>query len=85
MYDQLNDYFDKILSKYQCRYRKWFGTQHCLLSIIENQRKRLDSECVSVSLLPDLSKAFDCLSHDSLIAKSHGYVIKEGHLNFLFS
>ena len=34
MYDQLKDYFDKILSKYQCRFRKGFSTQHFLLAMI---------------------------------------------------
>ena len=43
MHDQLKDYFDKILSKYQCRFRKEFSTQHCLLSMIEKLRKSLDS------------------------------------------
>ena len=43
MYDQLKDYFDKILSKYQCGFRKGFSTQHCLLAMIENLRKSLDS------------------------------------------
>ena len=35
MYDQLRDYFDKTLSKYQCGFRKGFSTQHCLLAMIE--------------------------------------------------
>ena len=35
MYDQLKDYFDKLLSKYQCGFRKGFCTQHCLLPMIE--------------------------------------------------
>ena len=35
MYDQLKDYLDKILSKYQCGFRKGFSTQHCLLAMIE--------------------------------------------------
>ena len=43
MYDQLKDYFHKLLSKYQCRFRKGFSTQHCLLAIIEKLRKSLDS------------------------------------------
>ena len=35
VYDQLKDHFDKLLSKYQCGFRKGFSTQHCLLGMIE--------------------------------------------------
>ena len=85
MYDQLKDHFDKLLSKYQCGFRKGFSTQHCLLAMIEKLRKSLDSGGSSAALLTDLSKAFDCLPHDLLIAKLHAYGIKKGSLNLLFS
>ena len=85
MHDQLKDHFDKLLSKNQCGFRKGFSTQHCLLTIIEKLRKRLDSGGFSAALLNDLSKAFDCLPHDLLIAKLHAYGIKKGSLKLLFS
>ena len=85
MYDQLKDHFDKLLSKYQCGFRKGFSTQHCLLAMIEKLRKSLDSGGSSAALLTDLSKAFDCLPHDLLIAKLHAYGIKKGSLKLLFS
>ena len=37
------------------------------------------------ALLTGLSKVFDCLLHDFLIAKCHAYGIKEGCMNLLFS
>ena len=43
MYDQLKDYFHRVLLKYQCWFKKWFSTQHCLLTMIEILRKSLDS------------------------------------------
>ena len=85
MYDQLKDHFDKLLSKYQCGFRKGFSTQHCLLAMIEKLRKSLDSGGSSAALLTELSKVFDCLPHDLLIAKLHAYGIKKGSLKLLFS
>ena len=31
IHDQLKDYFDQALSKYQCEFRNGFSKQHCLL------------------------------------------------------
>ena len=85
MYDQLKDYFDKVLLKYQCWFKKWFSTQHCLLTMIEILRKSLDSGGATVSLLTDISKALDCLPYDLFIAKLHAYGINKGSLNLLVS
>ena len=95
MYDQLKDYFEKLLSTYQCGFRKGVSTLHCLLAMIEKLRKSLDGGRgggggggkggASAALLTDPYKAFDCLPHDLLIAKLHPYGIKKGSLNSLFS
>ena len=77
MYYQLKDHFDKLPSKYQCGFRKGFSTQHCLLAMIEKLRKSLDNGRTSAALLTDLSKAFDCLPRELLIAKLHAYSIKK--------
>ena len=60
---------DKVLSKYQCGFRKGCNAQHCLLVMIEKRKKAVDNGNVFGALLTDLSKAFDCLSHDLIIAK----------------
>ena len=43
MHDQLKGYFDKILSKHQCGFRKGLSTQHFLLFMIEKLQKSLDN------------------------------------------
>ena len=35
IYDQIQIYFDKILSKYQCGFCKDYNSQHCLIALIE--------------------------------------------------
>ena len=64
---------DQFLSKYQCGFRKGFNAQHCFLAILEKWKKAVDTKNVFGFLLTDLSKAFDCLPHDLIIAKLNAY------------
>ena len=45
--------------------QKSFSAQQSLLSILEKWKPAVDNKRVFDALLTDLSKAFDCLSHDS--------------------
>ena len=73
IYDQIHSYFDKILSKKQCGFRKGYNAQHCLIALIEKWKKSVDNGGAFGALLTDLSKVFDCLSHELLIAKLTAY------------
>ena len=73
IYQQMYQQVDKLLSKFQCGFRKGFSTQHSLLVMIEKWRETLDNGGACGALLTDLSKAFDCLKHDLLIAKLNAY------------
>ena len=70
---QLHTFCDNILSKYQCGIRKHFSSQQCLILMLEKCKQTLDSKGVSGALLTDLSKAFDCLEHNLIIAKLNAY------------
>ena len=72
-FKQISEYFEQFLSKYQCGFRKGFSAQHSLLPILEKWKSAVDNEKVFGALLTDLSKAFDCLSHDLLTAKVNTY------------
>ena len=56
-----------------CGYRKGFSTQRALLSLIERRKNTLDESGCSGAILMDLSKAFDTINHDLLIAKLGAY------------
>ena len=70
---QINDYFDLKLSQYQCGFRKGYNTQYCLILMLEKWKRSIDKGDASGALLTDMSKAFDCLSHELLIAKLEAY------------
>ena len=65
--------------------RKGHSINHVLLRIIENWKAALDSYFFTGPVLMDLSKAFDCIPHDLLIAKLHAYGFGFETLNFLNS
>ena len=69
LYDQIATYFEHIFSRYQCGFRKGYSAQQCLLAMIEKWKKTVDNGGVFGALLTDLSKAFDCIPHDLIIAK----------------
>ena len=71
MHKQIRFYIDHFLFPYLCGYRKGFNTQHTLLSLIEKWEKVLGIKRYSGAILMDLSKAYDTINHDLLIAKLH--------------
>ena len=68
IYDQIQLFFDSLLSKYQCEFPRSYNTQHCLISLFEKWKKSVDNGGVFGVLPTDLSKAFDCLPRELLIA-----------------
>ena len=57
----------------------------CLESILEKLKSATDNKASFGALLTDLSKAFDCLSHDPLIAKLNAYGFNMSALRFVHS
>ena len=75
---------ENVFSIFQCCFRKKYSTQHVLIPIIEKARKILDKGGTFGALLTDLSKAFDCMTHDLLIAKLYALNFDMNVLNLIF-
>ena len=83
MYNQILSYIEKFLSPYLFGYRKGYSTEQCLTVMLETWKKALDSKSKAGAILTDLSKAFDCLNHDLLIAKLEAYGFDKSALLFV--
>ena len=66
---QITVFVEPLLLKYHCGFRKGFSAQHCLLAMLEKWKNDVDKGKVFCALLIELSKAFDCLPHELIIAK----------------
>ena len=57
-----------LFSPFISAYRESYNTQHVLITLIEECRKNLYNNYFIGADLMDISKAFDCISHDLVIA-----------------
>ena len=78
-------HIDRFLSSYLCGYRKGFSTQQALILLLQKWKIALDRKGYAGEILMDLSKAFDNLNHDLLIAKLHAYGFSEESLKLIKS
>ena len=83
VYSQIYPYFDTLFSKFQCGFRKGFNALHYLLVMIEKWRKTLDKGGETAAALTDLSKAFDCIDHNLLIANLDASGFQKQSIDFL--
>ena len=70
---QIANYMHNHLSPILCGYRKGFNSQHALIALLEKWRGILDKKGFAGAILMDLSKAFDCINHELMIAKLIAY------------
>ena len=83
MYNQIMTYINQYLSPYLFGYRKGHSTEQCLTVMLELWKRALDRKETAGAILTDLSKAFDSLNHNLLLAKMAAYGFDENALLFI--
>ena len=83
--NQLASYLDKYFSPFISAYRKSYSTKQVLIRLLEEWREKLDKNFIVGAVLMDLSKAFDCIPHDLIIAKLAAYGFKRETLRLIYS
>ena len=73
IFKQVGDFMENCFSKSQYGFRKGYNTQQCLIALIEKWKSATDQGKSFGALLTDLSRAFDCLPHELLLAKLQAY------------
>ena len=66
-------------------FRRGYNAQHCLITLIEKWKKSVDNGGAFSTLLTDLSKAFNCLPRELLIAKLDAYGFDKSSLKLIHS
>ena len=76
-------YLYNFLNKLLWGFCKAHSTQHALFKLLQAWQKELDNSGFIGTILMDLSKAYDCLPHDLLIAKLGAYGLDRSSLRLL--
>ena len=77
----MEEYFSPFMSAYRTNYI----SQHVIIRLLEEWRKKLDDNFVVGAVLTDLSKAFDSIPHDLLIAKLAAHGLSKEALIYILS
>ena len=83
IHNQLSDYSNSFLNNILCGFRKAHSTQHALFKLLQSWQQVLDNGGFIGTVLMDLSKAYDCIPYNLLIAKFECYGIDKTSLRLL--
>ena len=81
--DQLSIFLETVYNPFTAAFRKQHSCQSVLIKIIEDWKQALDQNKYVGAVLMDLSKAFDCLPHNLLLAKLKAYGLTDHSINLL--
>ena len=74
-----------MLDQYQSAYKGYHSTTTALIDITDNIYKALDKSEITILVLLDYSKAFDCANHKLILAKLKAMGFKDSSLQWIES
>ena len=74
----------KFVNKILCGFRKAHSTQYPLFRLLQAWQKELGNSGNVGTILTNLSKAYDCIPHDLLMAELQAYGLDKMRLNINF-
>ena len=78
-------YIETYLSPSICGYRKGYCAQYAIITLLEKWRIALDNKGYGGAILMDISKAFDSLNHELLVAKLNAYGFTHSSICLIYS
>ena len=85
MCDQINAFIEPMMSHKLSAYRKLYSCEDVLLRCIEDWKHAVDMNYVVGCVSMDLSKAFDSLPHNLMLAKLSAYGMSDSSVNMVRS
>ena len=73
LHKQISAYIEFYLSPHLCGYRKGYCAQYAIITMLEKRKTALNEKGYGGAILMNLSKSFDTLNHELLIAKLNTY------------
>ena len=83
IFDQSSRHANKPLSKLLCDFRKVHSTQYAIFRLLQSWSKGFENSEYVGTVLMNLSKAYDCIPDDLLIAKLEAYGLDKTSLHLL--
>ena len=80
---EMAPFIEPKLANIICGFRDRHSTQNALLRVIETIHRHIDQSGVCGMVSMDLSKVYDCLPYDLLLAKMEANGFSKGSLKFI--